>query len=69
MTNYPKDGSTFVTVKEVHTAYRWKAYKPDGARQMKKPGRWQKQVWHSDFFKWENCEDPEGILFSIGEDA
>ena len=54
MSAYSKDGSTFVTETIERTAYRWAKYKPDGARQMGKPGRWQKQVWSGDYFKWEN---------------
>ena len=62
MTDYPKDGSTFVTETIVHTAYRLKKYKPQGARQMGKPGRWQRQVWSGDFFRWENVTEPEGVI-------
>ncbi|CAN7395322.1 hypothetical protein [Neorhizobium sp. LjRoot104] len=59
---YPKDGSTFVLESIERIAYRWAKYKPDGARQMGKPGRWQRQVWSGDYFKWENCGDPVGVL-------
>jgi hypothetical protein len=69
MSEYPKDGSTFVTETIERTAYRWAKYKPDGARQMGKPGRWQKQVWSGDYFKWENCADPEGELSQPIEDG
>lgn len=69
MSAYPKDGSTFVTETIERTAYRWAKYKPDGARQMGKPGRWQKQVWSGDYFKWENCEEPEGELSPPIEDG
>lgn len=66
---FPVDGSTFVLETIERTAYRWAKYKPDGARQMGKPGRWQKQVWHGDYFKWENCEEPYGELSPPIEDG
>lgn len=69
MSDFPKDGSTFVLEAIERTAYRWAKYKPDGARQMGKPGRWQKQVWSGDWFKWENCEEPEGELSPPIEDG
>lgn len=59
--DFPKDGTTFVTETVERATYRWTRYKPDGARQMGKPGRFQKMVWKGDFFKWENAE-PEGYL-------
>lgn len=59
--DFPKDGTTFVTEVVERATYRWTQYKPDGARQMGKPGRFQKMVWKGDFFKWENAE-PEGYL-------
>jgi hypothetical protein len=58
---FPKDGTTFVTEVVERATYRWTRYKPDGARQMGKPGRFQKMVWKGDFFKWGNAE-PEGYL-------
>lgn len=69
VTGYPKDGSTFVTETIERTAYRWAKYKPDGARQMGKPGRWQKQVWSCDYFRWENCDDPSGEICQPFEDG
>lgn len=62
MSEFPKDGSTFITESIDRIAYRWAKYKPQGEKQMGKPGRWQKQVWHGDWFKWENCEDPVGVI-------
>lgn len=59
--DFPKDGTTFVTEVVERATYRWTRYKPDGARQMGKPGRFQKMVWKGDFFKWENAE-PQGYL-------
>ena len=59
---FPKDGSWFTTETVVHTTYRWKPYKPQAVRQLGRKGRWQKMVWHGDFFKWENCDDPDGLL-------
>lgn len=50
----PRDGTPLrIRTCEV---MRWLAYKPDGARQMKKAGRWQKH----DGFGWANCPDPSG---------
>ena len=69
MGEFPKDGSTFVVESIDRTAYRWAKYKPDGARQMGKPGRWQKQVWSGDCFKWENCEEPVGEIAPAMEDG
>ncbi|NTG73252.1 hypothetical protein G6M02_07900 [Agrobacterium rhizogenes] len=69
MSSLPKDGSTFVVESIDRTAYRWAPYKPDGARQMGKPGRWQKQVWIGDWFKWENCEEPVGEVSPPIEDG
>ena len=69
MGEFPKDGSTFVVESIDRTAYRWAKYKPDGARQMGKPGRWQKQVWSGDWFKWENCEEPVGEIAPAMEDG
>lgn len=43
-------------------AVRWEPYKPDGQRQMKARGRWQRQVWRGDFFRWENCDRPDALF-------
>ena len=43
-------------------AVRWEPYKPDGRRQMKARGRWQRQVWRGDFFRWENCDRPDALF-------
>lgn len=60
---YPKDGSWFSTESIDRVVYRYAKYKPDGARQMGKPGRWQSAKWNaSGFFKWENCDEPQGVL-------
>jgi hypothetical protein len=69
MTEFPKDGSTFVVEVIDRTAYRWAKYKTGGSRQWPKPGRWQKQVWAGDYFKWENCEEPVGELSPLVEDG
>lgn len=45
----------YIDVRHV-TGYRWVPYKPDGRRQMKKPGRWQRATEYG----WENDELPEG---------
>jgi hypothetical protein len=36
--------------------YRYLRYRPSGAQQMKKPGRWQVATEHG----WANCEPPAG---------
>lgn len=59
---FPTDGSWFALESIDRVVYRWAKYKPDGARQMGKPGRWQKQVWSGDYMKWENCDVPQGVL-------
>lgn len=46
---------TYIDVRTV-TSYRWLAYKPDGARQMKAAGRWQRATEHG----WENATLPTG---------
>lgn len=38
---------------------RWKAYKPDGQRQMKKKGRWQRM---NEYGGWDNCERPDAVF-------
>lgn len=35
--------------------YRWEPYKPDGQRQLKAKGRWQRRVESGDYWRWENC--------------
>lgn len=61
MNAFPKD-KPFETVRTVYETYRWKPYKPQAVRQLGKKGRWQKAVWSGDFFKWENCDEPEGNI-------
>jgi hypothetical protein len=51
----PQQPGTYVDVRTT-TTYRWLAYKPDGARQMKAPGRWQRATEHG----WENAPLPNG---------
>lgn len=65
---FPKSGEWFTTETVVQTTYRWKTYKPQAARKLKKPGRWQRLVWSGDFFKWENCEAPEGSIVHVEVD-
>lgn len=65
-TTYPKN-RVFTTQRTVYEDYRWLPYKPDGVRQMKKPGRWQKRVWQGNYFRWANCKEPEGSLIEEGE--
>ena len=69
MSEYPQNGSTFATESIDRVIYRWAKYKPDGARQMGAPGRWQRQVWRNNYFKWENCEPPTGVLAPIDSDG
>jgi hypothetical protein len=38
---------------------RWKPYKPEGQRQMKRKGRWQRM---SEYGGWENCDTPNHIF-------
>lgn len=49
----PDAPGNYVNVRSVLT-YRYLAYKPDGARQMKKLGRWQRATEHG----WENADLP-----------
>lgn len=37
---------------------RWKEYKPDGQRQMKRKGRWQAMT---EYGGWGNCETPSEV--------
>lgn len=69
MSQFPKDGSTFVVECIDRTAYRWAKYKPQGAKQMGRPGRWQKQVINGDWHRWENCEEPVGEISPAAEDG
>ncbi len=69
MSAFPKDGSTFVVEYIDRTAYRWAKYKPQGAKQMGKPGRWQKMVVNGDWHRWENCEEPVGEISPPAEDG
>ena len=38
---------------------RWKPYKPDGQRQMKAKGRWQRM---NEYGGWWNCEKPSAVF-------
>jgi len=38
---------------------RWRPYKPDGKRQMKRAGRWQRM---NDYGGYENCDAPGRLL-------
>ena len=51
--------TTYIDVRTI-TTYRWKTYKPDGQRQMKAQGRWQRATGSGDAVKWENCSTPDG---------
>jgi hypothetical protein len=56
MSEAPEDGSWIVVRETTIRTYRYKLYKPDGARQMQARGRWQRATE----FSWENCPKPEG---------
>ena len=49
----------YINVRSV-TTYRWLPYKPDGARQTKKAGRWQVC---GEYGGWTNADLPEGAEF------
>ena len=51
--------TVYIDVREI-TTYRWKPYKPDGQRQMKAQGRWQKATGIGDYTTWTNCAVPDG---------
>lgn len=52
----PGAGIMYVNVRVTTvTTYRWKPYKPDGARQMRAKGRWQRA---RDPDGWENAKLP-----------
>lgn len=51
----PAKPGTYINVRTV-TTYRWLEYKPDGKRQMKAEGRWQRATEYG----WENASLPEG---------
>ena len=69
MSEFPKDGSTFVVECIDRTAYRWAKYKPQGAKQMGRPGRWQKMVINGDWHRWENCNEPVGEISPLTDDG
>jgi hypothetical protein len=52
------DDFPFLTVR-VEETWRWQPYKPEGARQMKRRGRWQKFTGYG----FENCDLPEFAEF------
>lgn len=52
----------------IEQSVRWEPYKPDGARQMNAPGRYQIMEWNGDFFKWKNTSDisgPEDLISEV----
>jgi len=57
----PKDGKMFY-VRRLCGPYRWKKYKPEGAKQMKAEGRWQES---NEYGGWENCDEPTGEIVSL----
>lgn len=69
MSVFPKDGSTFVVECIDRTAYRWSKYKPQGAKQMGRLGRWQKMVINGDWHRWENCDEPVGEISPHADDG
>lgn len=59
--NIDPRATTYIAVRTTDvTTYRWKPYKPDGARQMKAQGRWQRAEGAGDFVRWSNCPAPDG---------
>ena len=50
----PKDGTPVIGAE----LYRYLPYKPEGKRQMKADGRWQR--WNG--YGWENSAAPEGWM-------
>jgi len=44
-----------------HFSVRWEPYKPDGQRQMKSKGRWQRQEGSGDYWRWVNCDRPSNL--------
>jgi hypothetical protein len=57
MSEAPELPGTYINVRTTTTnTYRWLAYKPDGARQMRAKGRWQRATEYG----WENCSKPDG---------
>lgn len=69
MSAFPKDGSTFVVECIGRTAYRWAKYKPQGAKQMGRAGRWQKMVINGGWHRWENCDEPVGEISPLTDDG
>lgn len=59
----PNDGSIFY-MRQIVGPYRWKAYKPEGQKQMGVSGRWQIA---NEFGGWDNCEKPDGEFLSKKE--
>lgn len=53
-----KAGARFHLDQAEMQSYRFEPYKPDGQRQMKAKGRWQRCVATGDYHRWENCERP-----------
>ena len=60
----PRKPGTYISVRAIET-YRWLPYKPDGARQMLRKGRWQK----FDGYGFTNAEPPEGAEWRHLEDG
>ncbi len=53
----PKMGETPMVDVRTTVTYRWLPYKPDGARQTGRTGRWQRAV--GEYGGWENAPLPE----------
>lgn len=56
----PTVPGTYIKVRTTNT-YRWLEYKPDGQRQMKAKGRWQRATEYG----WENAPLPEGDFVPV----
>lgn len=59
----PTAPGTYIDVLRITdvTTYRWLAYKPDGARQMRAKGRWQRATEYG----WENAPLPLDAEFIV----
>lgn len=62
----PAKAGTYINVRST-TTYRYQPYKPDGARQMGRRGRWQKV--QSEYGGWANADLPENADFVLNKSA
>lgn len=57
MSEHPKDKMFYI--KTVAGPFRWKEYKPQAKKQMKREGRWQEG---NEWGGWDNCDLPAGTV-------